>query len=304
MLAFGAGMLGITLGLNRRAWSQLSTTLPPRTGRKPRTNCGLAVVTGADPGTLARRAVVALGGMDRFVRRGDVVVIKPNIGWDRSPEQAGNTNPEIVAALVTMAKESGARLVKVFDNTCNDARRSYANSGIAAAVKKAGGVTFFVSDWKFYPGRFPAGAAMQDWPLYQDAVECDVFINVPVAKHHGLTGLTLSMKNLMGVCGGNRGRMHWDIDRKLAELTAFIKPDLTVIDAYRILVRNGPTGGNVHDVRLTQTVIAGTDPVLADSYATTLFGRRPEDISYIRAAAGMGLGTMDLKKADIRKIKV
>lgn len=304
LLALAAGLLGFSGGLSRRAWSRAAATLPPRAGRKPRTDCGLAVVTGADPGALARRAVEALGGMERFVRRGDVVVIKPNIGWDRSPEQAGNTNPEVVAALVALARAAGAKLVKVFDNTCNDARRTYANSGIAAAAKKAGGTVFYVSDWKFSPGQFPAGSAMKDWPVYRDAAECDVFINVPVAKHHGLTGLTLSMKNLMGVCGGNRGRMHWGIDRKLAELTAFIKPDLTVIDAYRILLRHGPTGGNPEDVKLTQTLIAGTDPVLADAYAATLFGRKPDDIGYIRTAAEMGLGSPDLKKADICRLAV
>ncbi|NTV52479.1 MAG: DUF362 domain-containing protein, partial [Candidatus Firestonebacteria bacterium] len=179
-----------------------------------------------------------------------------------------------------------------------------ANSGIYDAVKKAGGLVFYVSDWKFYPGQFPPNSAMADWPIFRDAVECDCFINVPVAKHHALTGLTLSMKNLMGVCGGSRGQMHWNIDQKLAELTAYIKPNLTVIDATRVLLRHGPTGGDMADVRRLNTVVAGTDPVLTDAYAATLMERKPEDIGHIRAAAEMKLGSLDLKHAHIRKLAV
>jgi uncharacterized protein (DUF362 family) len=301
LLGAGAGAL-LANRLTRKAWAKTATVLPPRSARPAATDCHLAVVTGEEPGAMTRKAVETLGGMARFVKSGDVVVVKPNIGWDRTPEQAGNTHPEVVAALVTMAKEAGARVVKVFDNTCNDARRTYANSGIQEAVKKAGGLIFYVSDWKFYPGQFPEKSAMADWPIFRDAVECDCFINVPVAKHHGLTGLTLSMKNLMGVCGGTRGQMHWNIDQKLAELTAYIKPNLTVIDAYRVLLRHGPTGGDLGDVRKLGVVVAGTDPVLADAYAATLLERKPEDIGYIRAAAGMKLGSMDLKQAHIRKV--
>jgi len=290
--------------LSRRALAKTSTTAKPRSGRQAATACGLAVVTGEQPDLITRKAVETLGGIERFVRSCDTVVVKPNIGWDRTAEQAGNTNPEVVAALVRLCRDAGARSVKVFDNTCNDARRTYIKSGIADAVKKAGGLVVYVSDWKFYPGEFPAGSPMAEWPIFRDAVECDCFINVPVAKHHGLTGLTLSMKNLMGVCGGARGRMHWGIDQKLADWTAFIKPDLTVIDSYRILLRHGPTGGSLDDVKQLNTVIAGVDPVLADAYAATLFDRKPEEIGYIKVAAQQGLGSADLKKANIKKIKV
>ena len=180
-------------------------SLKPRPGKKVSTECDLAVAKGEDPSAITRKAVDLLGGMGRFVKQGDVVVVKPNIGWDRSPEQAGCTNPEVVAALVTMAKESGAKAVKVFDYSCNDARRTYKSSGIDEAVKKAGGLIYFCDEWKYFPAEYPKGALMGDWPVFRDAVECDCFINVPVAKNHGLTTLTLSMKNLMGICGGRRG---------------------------------------------------------------------------------------------------
>lgn len=304
LLAAGLAALAISGRSARKALAKTGVTLAPRPGRKIMTDCPLAAVTGRDPERITRAAVDALGGIRRFVAPGAVVVVKPNIGWDRTPEQAANTHPAVVGALVAMCREAGAKVVKVFDNTCNDARRTYASSGIADAARKAGGLVFYVSDWKFVPARFPAGSLMQDWPIYRDAVECDCFINVPVAKHHGLSGLTLSMKNLMGVCGGLRGRMHWDLDRKLVELTDFIRPDLTVIDAYRILLRNGPTGGDLEDVRLAQTVLASPDPVLADAYAATLFQMAPEAVGYVRLGAQRGLGSLDVKQAGIRRLRL
>jgi uncharacterized protein (DUF362 family) len=278
--------------------------LKPRVKRAVKTNCDLAVVKGADPAAITRKAIEALGGMGRFVRKGDVVVVKPNIGWNRAPEYAANTNPEVVAAVVKLCYAAGARKVKVFDKTCNDAAMCYANSGIPEAVKKAGGQVSHVIDSKFIPALFPAGSAMESWPLYRDAVECDCLINVPIAKHHGLSGLTLSMKNLMGVCGGNRGMIHVNIDRKLAEITKFMAPDLTIIDGFRMLMRNGPSGGNLKDVKMGKTVIAGTDPVLADSYAATLFDREPGEIGHIRAAEELGVGSANIARAVIRKIVI
>jgi uncharacterized protein (DUF362 family) len=286
------------------AWAEPEKIITPRTKRRTTGLYDLAVVKGDSPGAITRKAVEALGGMERFVRRGDTVVIKPNIGWDRAPEYAANTNPEVVASLVRLCLAAGARRVKVFDHTCNQAAMCYRTSGIADAVSDAGGHISYVNRRKFLPARFPPGSAMKEWPIYLDAVECDCFVNVPVAKHHSLAGLTLSMKNLMGVCGGNRGMIHWNMEQKLPELTKFISPDLTVIDAYRILLRHGPTGGSLEDVKLTKTVIAGTDPVLADSYASTLFGIQPGDIGYIRVAEQFKLGTTNISKARIKKIVV
>ncbi|HOD14172.1 MAG TPA: DUF362 domain-containing protein [Spirochaetota bacterium] len=279
-------------------------TLAPRVKKGVRTACDLAVVKGGSPAAITRKAIEALGGIDRFVKKGDTVVIKPNIGWDRAPEYAANTNPEVVETLIRLCKAAGARRVRVFDNSCNAADMCYRNSGIAAAVKKAEGYISYINKEKFLPGRFPAGSEMEDWPIYRDAVECDCFINVPIAKNHGLTKLTLSMKNLMGVCGGMRGRIHWNIDKKLPELAKFISPDLTVIDAYRILLRYGPSGGDLKDVKKTGTVIAGTDPVLADSYAASLFGLSSRDIDHIMQGERYGLGTTNIGLAKITKITI
>ena len=304
LLTAGVGMLWAGGFRSRKAFAAWGNKLPPRTGRRVETDTPLAVVEGEDPAAATRRAVEALGGISRFVKSGDNVVVKPNIGWDRTPEQAANTNPQVVAALVELCRDAGARTVRVFDNACNDQRRTYASSGIREAAKAAGAMVYYVRKWGFKPGAFPEGSALGDWPVFKDAVECDCLINVPIAKHHGLSRLTLSIKNLMGVAGGFRGTMHFQLSQKLAELTAFFRPDLTVVDAYRILLRNGPTGGNLEDVALRKTVIASADPVLADAYAATLFGLAPADIGYIQAAAEAGLGRLDLDRVKPVKIKI
>jgi uncharacterized protein (DUF362 family) len=287
----------------RKVFAAASERLDPRPKRKIITDCDLAAAIGDDPSVITRKAIDALGGIKKFLKSGDVVVVKPNIGWDRAPEQAADTNPEVVKTIVKMCLEGGAKIVKVFDNPCNDPRRCYKNSGIFDAVKEAGGVIFYMDDWKYFPGNFPGGSVMADWPMFRDAVKCDCFINVPVAKHHSLTYLTLSMKNLMGVCGGSRGEIHQNIEEKLPQVTQFINPELTIIDAYRVLLRHGPSGGDLQDVKKLNTVIAGTDPVLTDSYAAKLMNKQPEDIGYIKAAAREGLGSMDLAKAKIRVLK-
>ena len=263
----------------------------------------LAVAHGGSPAKTARAAVEALGGMKRFVSKGDVVVVKPNIGWDRTPEQAANTNPEVVGAVVAMCIEAGASKVKVFDRPCNDPRRCYVQSGIEAAAKAAGAEVSFINERKFREVAIPGGVAIKSWPLYTEILDADKLINVPIAKHHSLAGLTLSLKNWMGVMGGSRGRIHQKIGEALVDLALVVKPSLTVLDAVRVLTRNGPQGGNVNDVKRLDTVAAGTDQVAVDSFGATLFGLKGSDLSYVASAHRRGLGTMDLEKLAIKRIE-
>ena len=258
----------------------------------------LSVVKGADPTAATGAAIAALGGMGKFVSRGDVVIVKPNIGWDRTPEQGANTNPAVVAALVALALEAGAKKVKVFDNTCNTDRRCYERSGIAAAAKAAGADVFFVEERKLKKVDLK-GEKIKEWPVYTDALEVDKIINVPVAKHHTLARVTLSMKNLMGLVGGNRNLLHQKIDVNVVDLAGYFKPTLTVLDAVRVLKRNGPQGGNVKDVEMRNTVAASTDCVAIDAYGATLFGMTGDDLGSVREAYGRGLGEKDLSKVNI-----
>jgi len=261
----------------------------------------VAVSEGKDYGDITRAVINALGGMNKFVKKGDVVVVKPNIGWDRRPEYAANTHPVVVRAIVEECLKAGARIVKVFDNTCNDPRRCYENSGIAEALKGIKGVDLRYTENDRFRDVKINGVFLKNWELYDDALKANVFINCPIAKHHGLTGLTLGLKNLMGIMGGNRGYIHREIEEALADLNLFVKSHLVIIDATRILTRHGPQGGSLKDVKILNKVIASRDIVAADAYATTLFNLKPEDISTTVTAYKRGLGEMNLNKIKIIK---
>ena len=267
----------------------------------------LALGTGKDYPKLVAEVLDSLGGMSKFVRPGDKVVIKPNIGWDRSPEHAANTNPVVVKALAEQALEAGAAKILVFDRTCNEKRRCYKNSGIVDALQSLKSRKIkheHIDSRKFIPVEIERGKSLTKMEIYRDALEADSYINVPVAKHHGLSTLTLGLKNSMGVIGGNRGALHHNLGQKLADLATVIQPTVTVVDATRILLRNGPQGGNIQDVKITDTLIASTDPVAADAYATTLFGLKPADIPSTLAAYRLGLGEMDIDKMQILALTV
>ncbi len=275
-----------------------------RLKKKILTDHDLVSVKGEDPAAITKKAIEALGGMARFVKPGAVVVIKPNIGWDRTVEYAANTNPEVVAALVELCYAAGAKRVNVFDNTCNASPRCYENSGIKKAAEAKGAQVYFVDSWNVVKAHFSSESTMENWPVFRDALECDTFINVPVLKHHGSTKLTLGMKNLMGVCSGNRGLMHVDLGTKNLEMAQFIVPELTVIDSYRYLKRHGPSGGDLKDVELRKTVIASADYMLADVYACRFVDVDPNTVSYIAKAIDRGLCSPYLTGKDIVELTI
>lgn len=250
----------------------------------------------AELGPLARRltreALAALGGMERFVSKGDVVWIKPNIGWNRAPELAACTNPDVVAELVTLCLAAGAKTVKVGDHPCHQAAQTYRTSGIAAAAAAAGAELVFLDASRFRTVAL-GGERLKEWALYPEIIEADLVINVPVAKHHGLARATLAMKNYMGVIGGRRNAWHQDLDQCLVDITAYMKPRLCVLDAVRVLTAHGPVGGNPDDVKRLDTVAAATDIVALDALGAELLGHRPVDIASIRAAEAAALGTAD-----------
>ena len=271
----------------------------PEVQAAPSTPSEIVIVEGQDYAAIVREALQMIGGIEQFVRPGYFVVVKPNIGWDRSPEQAANTHPLVVKTLVELALEAGASKVKVFDHTCNEKRRCYNNSGIAEAIdslKNRKARLEYIDKRKFVPIEITRGVSLTEWDIYKDALTADCYINVPVAKHHGLSKLTLGLKNAMGVIGGNRGRLHHDLGQKLADLATVIRPGLTLIDATRMLMKNGPQGGRLADVKKMDKIIVSLDPVAADAYATTLFGLRPEELSSTVAAHRLGLGQMNLSK--------
>jgi uncharacterized protein (DUF362 family) len=245
----------------------------------------------------------SIGGMSRFVSPGDDVIIKPNICVDyRTHEYAATTNPWVVGELVAQAVAAGASRVRVLDYPFGGSSDSaYTNSGIRAVVLANGGEMESISMFKFVNTSIPQGRDLTSCYIYEDVLNADVVINVPIAKHHSLARLTLGMKNLMGVIR-DRPMMHTNIGQRLADLTSRVRPALTVIDAVRVLVRNGPTGGSLADVNMILHVVASHDIVAADSYAATMFGVDPLSLSYVQAGTAMGLGRSDLENLDIHDI--
>ncbi len=258
---------------------------------------------GTTPTALAEHAVAALGGMRRFVSRGDRVVIKPNIGWDRTPMQAANTNPELVAAVVHLALDAGAREVIVTDASCNDPGRCFQRSGIWTRAHRAGAQVVLPADHRFRTMRL-RGEVLDEWPVYRTLVEADRVINMPVAKHHNLAKYTAAMKNWYGCLGGRRNRLHQSIDMSVADLATFMRPTVTIVDGTRVLLRNGPQGGNVDDTQRMNTVIATIDQVAADAFGCTLIGQRPENLGYLDIARQRNIGTSDWHTLRPREISI
>jgi len=256
----------------------------------------LTVVQGGEPRALVQRALQDLGGIRRFVSRQDVVVIKPNIAWDRTPEQAANTNPDLVAEVVRQCWQAGAKRVIVTDVSCNEPRRCFHRSGIEAAAR-AEGAEVILPDPTLFREVNLGGVVLKSWPVFTPFLEADKVINLPIAKHHVLTGATLGMKNWYGILGGERNRLHQQIHQSLVDLASFMLPTLTMIDCYRVLLRNGPTGGNLEDVATKKAIVAGTDPVALDAYvAKAYWNLDPEHLPYLQMAAARGLGTVDFDK--------
>jgi uncharacterized protein (DUF362 family) len=253
---------------------------------------------------LTRASVEALGGMGRFVSKGNVVWVKPNIAWDRRPEQAACTNPDVVAALVEMCFQAGAKKVFVGDNTINPAERTFARSGIQAAAEKAGAQCYFMDRRKFRKMAIKGAKVLKEWEVYTDVVEAGCVINVAIVKHHSLTKAVLGMKNLMGVAGGARNRFHQDIANSVADLAGFIKPQLVVLDAVRILTANGPTGGNLADVKRKDIIVAGADQVAVDAFGATLLGLNPSDIGYVAEGHARGIGNMNFQSLSPLRLEV
>ena len=259
------------------------------------------VVASGDPASATRAAVKALGSMEAFVKKGEVVAIKPNIGWDRTPAQAANTNPLVVACLVEMCLDAGAARVIVTDNTCNEASRCFTRSGIWKAAQQAGAEVILPAPHRFRQYEM-GGVVLGQMPVLTAAVQVDRFINVPIAKHHGLSRFTGAMKNLYGILGGRRNRLHQRIDDSIADLADFVRPTLTVMDATRVLLRNGPQGGNLEDTLEVGKIIASTDQVAVDTYGCGLIDLEPGDLPYLTLAQNRGLGTADLSKIRIDEV--
>ncbi len=263
----------------------------------------LVAVKNGDPEVLFDRGIEALGGMGRFVKKGQTVVVKPNIGWNVAPERAANTHPRLVRRIIEHCRQAGAKEVYVFDHTCDAWRDSYRTSGIEQAVKEAGGkIAPGNSEGYFQTVAVAKGQRLREAKEHELILQSDVFINVPVLKSHGGARLTVAMKNLMGIVW-DRGEWHAnDLHQCIADFASYRKPDLNVVDAYNVMMRHGPRGVSAADVVNMQSQLLSTDLVTADAAAAKLFGLEPDAVGYIRLAKEMGVGRGDLENLAIRRI--
>jgi len=263
----------------------------------------LVAVRDGTRAAMADRALETLGGIGAFVRAGQSVVIKPNIGWDVPPERGANTHPELVALLVRRCFEAGAASVSIFDNTCDQWELCYEHSGIAAAARAAGARVVSGKDLSLYREvAIPRGRRLKSALVHSLILDSDVFINAPVLKHHSGTLMTAAMKNLMGVVWDRREYHSGNLHQCIADFLSFRQPDLNVLDAYHPMVRNGPRGKSADDLVEMRTLLASRDAVALDTAAARLLGLDPARVTYLRLAAEMGLGLNDLTQVDVRRI--
>lgn len=261
----------------------------------------IAAVKGKDHRRATIEALGLIGGIGRFIAKGDIVTIKPNIGWDRTPEQGANTNPLLVKTITELCFEAGAKKVIVTDIPCNDARRTFIRSGIAEYARQAGADVILPED-RFLVRADLAGEILGEWSVMRQFLETDKLINMPVVKHHSLSRVTVGMKNWYGILSGPRNRLHQKIDISIADLAGFFRPTFIIVDATRVMVRNGPVGGRLSDVETRDTVIAATDQVAADSYSCGFLDIPPESLPYLSYGESRGLGKISGYKSILKEI--
>jgi Uncharacterized conserved protein len=298
------------LGITALSFEKLQAAISTNSLMAEAASPDLVAVMGGEPAQLLERALQEMGGIGKFVKKGQSVVIKPNIGWDKKPDFAANTNPELISALVKQCLKAGAGKVTVFDHTCDNWQRCYLNSGIEKAAKDAGATVLPGNDEVYYKEiKFPQGVKLKSAKVHQALLDADVWFNVPVLKNHGGAKMSIAMKNYMGIVW-DRGFFHSnDLQQCIADSCTYVKkPALNIIDAYRCLRKNGPQGRSVSDTSLLKSLIVSTDIVAADTAAIGLFNQVEKmdinDVGHIGNGEKMNLGTKDLSKLNVKRVKL
>lgn len=270
----------------------------------------LVAVMGGEPAQMYQKAIEAMGGISKYVKKGDKVVIKPNIGWDKAPELAANTNPQLVSAIIKDCFAAGAKEVTVFDHTCDQWQACYKNSGIESAAKEAGAKVAFAHDQKYFKTvKLPKGVRLKEVMIHEAIVDCDAWINVPILKTHGGARMTISMKNFMGIVWDRRFFHANDLHQCIADCSTFEKmPVLNIVDAYRVMTQNGPKGKGIEDVQLAKALFISPDIVAVDTAAVKFFAQFKEmkldEVTHIGLAEKLNIGTTDISKLKVERIRL
>jgi uncharacterized protein (DUF362 family) len=270
----------------------------------------LVAVMGGEPEAMLDKALEALGGIGKYIKKGQKVVIKPNIGWDRTPELAGNTNPLLIKALVKRCLDAGASKVTVFDHTCDNWLKCYKSSGIEAAAKEAGAVVLPGNDEKYYKSvTIPGGVKIKEAKIHEALLEADAWINVPILKNHGGAKFSCAMKNMMGIVWNRQVFHSNDLQQCIADLCTYQKkPVLNIVDAYRMMHQNGPQGKSAADVATIKSMLVSPDIVAIDTAALGLFNQVKKlemaAVGHIGKGEALKLGSTNLEKLNIKRIKI
>jgi len=266
----------------------------------------LVALMGGKPEAMFDLGMQEFGGMGAFVKKGQKVLVKPNIGWDRTPEYAATTNPLLVKRIIEHCFKAGAKEVYVFDHTLDNWVNCYRNSGIERASKDAGAKVVPANSESYYQEVIiKGGQVLKTTKVHHLILETDVFLNVPVLKDHSSTRITCCLKNMMGSVW-DRGFWHKNnLDQCIADYANFErKPVLNIVDCSNVMTKNGPQGVSKEDVVNMQSLLISPDWIAADAAAAKLLGRNPADINYISLAHKMGLGNMNLESVNIKRIKM
>ena len=296
-----AALAGVALSERPRRSRPGPADLPDFSADRAAVHAEMAVARGGSPVANTRAAIEALGGMGTFVKAGDRVMIKPNLAWKRIPAQAATTDPELLAELCRLCLDAGAREVVVFDSPCDPGSATFKSSGAYEAVSAVGARAVYPEKTDYIKVSF-GGDLIKTWSVWKDLVTFDKVINAAIVKHHVQSRTTAGMKNWYGILGGDRGLLHQDMDGSIVDLGAAVRPTLTVLDANRLLMRNGPTGGSLGDVKQNQAVAAGIDPVALDAWAVQELGQRMEDVKYIEKAQKRGVGTPAWRSLRLKEV--
>jgi uncharacterized protein (DUF362 family) len=298
LLALGGGVTALAaVGAYRWRIPQTfvgpAAPMPDHRVKLAATRPQLVVVRGKDPVQNVRAALERIGGLQQFITHDDTVLIKPNAAWERTPFQGATTSPEVVAEVVRRCRDAGAREVIVAECPVDDATRCMERSGILKAASEAGAKVILPAQASYVDVKIPG--KLGTWPVLEPFATATKIINVPIAKHHGGARVTAGMKNWIGITDKRRKLFHASLDDSIASLAALMRPTLTLVDATRVLMRNGPRGGNLDDVRTTNALALSTDPVAIDCWATELLEAHIEDVKYLKLAADRRLGHLDYR---------
>ena len=267
--------------------------------KKPR----IVVVHGNDIPKMIAAGIEKMGGWGKFFKEGKKVALKPNLAWKSTPEQGGNTHPDIIRAVILAAEKAKVKQIVIPENTCHSERETFPACGVLDAIKGTGAKLYRPKGNDYVSVEVPKGKICKKARVTRDLIEADCLVNMPVAKHHGGAMLTLSMKNWMGAID-NRTRQGWHrqgLHQCIADFSTYLKPTLIIIDATRILLDRGPQGPG--PLAHPHEIIFATDPVAADTYAATLFGKKPKDVRHIQLAAELGVGCADIEKIKVERVE-